>query len=64
MKRILGYFWRDKIDLIIFVATFIIATYYTIQDPTFDHCWTSLVTLWMFGAIYRMGFFIDLYGKK
>jgi hypothetical protein len=63
MKRILGYFWRDKIDLIIFLATIVIATYFTLKNPTFDHYWTSLVTLWMFGAIIRMGYYTDKYDR-
>jgi len=59
MKKVFKYLWRDKIDLILFVATIIIATYHTIKDPSFEHCWTSLITLWMFGAIYRMGYYTD-----
>jgi hypothetical protein len=59
MKNVFKYLWRDKIDLIMFVATATIATVFVLKDPTFDNCWLAMCALWMFGAIYRMGFYTD-----
>lgn len=58
--KILKYLWRDKIDLVLLIATIVLAIINISKEASLDNSWLALLSLWMFGAIYRMGYYTSL----
>ena len=63
MKTILKYFWRDKVDLMMFI--FMILAFAQLfffgKDLTAGF---SVMILYVFGTIYRLGLFQDIIMKQ